>query len=48
MNPNQSCTANLPAWQRARDLISGEDAIKAAAAEYSPCLDMQTDEEYAA
>jgi hypothetical protein len=38
----------LPAWLRARDVIAGEDAVKAAAVRYLPRLDSQTDEEYAA
>ncbi len=40
--------ANLSAWSRARDVIAGEDAVKAAAVRYLPRLDSQTDEEYAA
>ncbi len=39
---------NLVAWSRARDVISGEDAIKSAGVRYLPRLDSQTDEEYAA
>ncbi len=39
---------NLVAWSRARDVISGEDAIKSAGTRYLPRLDSQTDEEYAA
>jgi hypothetical protein len=40
--------ANLIAWQRARDVIAGEDAVKAAGIRYLPRLDSQTDDEYAA
>jgi hypothetical protein len=40
--------ANLPAWLRARDVIAGEDAVKAAGEKYLPRLDSQTDDEYAA
>ena len=39
---------NLVAWSRARDVISGEDAVKSAGIRYLPRLDSQTDEEYAA
>jgi len=38
----------LPAWLRARDVIAGEDAVKAAGVKYLPRLDSQSDEEYAA
>jgi hypothetical protein len=38
--------ANLPAWLRARDVIAGEDAVKAAGIKYLPRLDAQTDDEY--
>src|SRR5689334_21999547 len=38
--------ASLPAWQRARDVLAGEDAVKAAGEKYLPRLDSQTDEEY--
>ncbi len=32
--------ASLPAWQRARDVLAGEDAVKAAGTEkYLPRLD---------
>ena len=39
---------NLVAWSRARDVISGEDAVKSAGVRYLPRLDSQTDEEFAA
>ena len=40
--------ANLDAWTRARDVLRGEDAIKAAGERYLPRLEMQSDAEYAA
>ena len=40
--------AMLPAWLRARDVLAGEDAVKAAGTKYLPRLDSQSDEEYAA
>ena len=40
--------ANLVAWQRARDVFAGEDAVKAAAEKYLPRLDCQDDTEYRA
>jgi hypothetical protein len=40
--------ANIAAWQRARDVFAGEDAIKAAGELYLPRLDCQDDTEYAA
>ncbi len=38
---------NLVAWSRARDVIAGEDAVKAAGEKYLMRLDSQSDEEYA-
>jgi hypothetical protein len=38
--------ANAAAWQRARDVFAGEDAIKAAREKYAPRLDCQDDAEY--
>jgi hypothetical protein len=38
--------ANLAAWLRARDVIAGEDAVKAAGENYLPRLDSQSDDEY--
>src|SRR6516225_6736400 len=35
-------------WSRARDVLSGEDAVKAAGERYLPRLDSQTDDEFAA
>ena len=35
-------------WSRARDVLAGEDAIKAAGEKYLPRLDSQTDDEFAA
>ncbi len=36
----------LPEWLRARDVIAGEDAVKAAGTKYLPRLDSQSEEEY--
>lgn len=38
--------ANAAAWLRARDVLAGEDAVKAAGIWYLLRLDAQTDEEY--
>jgi hypothetical protein len=38
----------FPEWQRARDVLAGEDAVKAACEKYLPRLDSQSDDEYAA
>lgn len=35
-----------PSWQRTRDVLAGEDAVKAAGEAYIPRLETQTDEEY--
>ena len=35
-------------WSRARDVLAGEDAVKAAGVTYLPRLDSQSDEEYSA
>jgi hypothetical protein len=40
--------ASAADWIRARDVIAGEDAVKAAGQRYLPRLDCQTEEEYAA
>ena len=40
--------ANIAAWQRARDVFAGEDAVKAAGEKYLPRLDCQDDTEYRA
>ena len=40
--------ANIVAWQRARDVFAGEDAVKSAAEKYLPRLDCQDDTEYRA
>ena len=40
--------ANAPAWQRARDILAGEDAIKAAGERYLLRLESQTDDEFKA
>jgi hypothetical protein len=33
-------------WSRARDVLAGEDAVKAGGEKYLPRLDSQTDEEF--
>ena len=38
--------ANLTTWLRARDVIAGEDAVKAGGTKYLPRLDSQSDNEY--
>ncbi|MEI6077028.1 MAG: DUF4055 domain-containing protein [Verrucomicrobiota bacterium] len=38
--------ANLATWLRARDVIAGEDAVKAGGTTYLPRLDSQSDNEY--
>ena len=40
--------ASAAEWLRARDVLAGEDAVKAAGERYLPRLDSQTDEEFAA
>src|SRR5437763_12611653 len=35
-------------WARARDVLSGEDAVKAAGEKYLPRLDSQSEQEYSA
>src|SRR5258706_11802851 len=40
--------AALPSWVRARDVIAGEDAIKARGESYLPRLDAQSEDEYKA
>jgi hypothetical protein len=40
--------ANAWDWSRARDVLSGEDAVKSAGEKYLPRLDSQTDEEFLA
>jgi hypothetical protein len=37
--------AALPAWIRARDLLAGEDGVKAAGVKYLPRLEAQSDDE---
>jgi hypothetical protein len=37
----------LPVWSRARDVIAGEDAVKAAGEKYLPRLKEQSDQEFA-
>ncbi|HEY9173456.1 MAG TPA: DUF4055 domain-containing protein [Verrucomicrobiae bacterium] len=38
--------ATLPAWLRARDVVAGEDAVKAAGEKYLPRLDSQSTDDY--
>lgn len=40
--------ATVPAWSRARDVLAGEDAVKAAGNKYLPQMDSQSDGEYEA
>ncbi len=40
--------AALAGWSRARDLLAGEDAVKAAGVKYLPRLEAQTEDEYQA
>src|SRR2546423_1421904 len=40
--------ANLGSWQRIRDVLAGDAAIKRGGAKYVPRLDSQTDEEFEA
>ncbi len=40
--------ASVTAWSRARDVMAGEDAVKASGVVYLPRLDSQSDDEYAA
>jgi len=40
--------AAAPDWARARDVLAGEDAVKAGGVKYLPRLDSQTDEEFGA
>ena len=47
-NPHKGNDASLPDWLRARDVLSGEDAVKAGGEKCLPRLDSQTDEEFLA
>jgi len=47
-NTHPDYDAALPTWNRARDVMAGEDAIKAAGVRYLNKLDSQTEEEYTA
>jgi hypothetical protein len=40
--------ASLPGWERARDLLAGEDAVKAAGDKYLPRLECQSEADYQA
>jgi hypothetical protein len=44
-HPEYDATAE--AWSRARDVLAGQDAVKAAGIRYLPKLETQTEEEYA-
>ncbi len=51
MNPSTThpeYELNLPRWFRARDVIAGEDAVKAAGESYLPRLKAQSDDDYTA
>src|ERR1700720_4663113 len=45
-HPDYDATAQQ--WSRARDVLPGEDAVKAAGVKYLPRLDSQSDEKYVA
>jgi hypothetical protein len=45
---NREFDASLAAWSRARDVLAGEDALKAAGTKYLPRMDSQSDPEYEA
>jgi hypothetical protein len=40
--------AVAPQWSQARDVLSGEDAVKAAGEKYLPRMECQSEEDYAA
>ena len=40
--------ASAASWSRARDVLAGEDPVKAAGERYLPRLESQSEEEYAA
>jgi hypothetical protein len=40
--------ASLVQWSRARNVLAGEDSVKAAGERYLPRLDSQSDEDYGA
>jgi hypothetical protein len=44
--PHPDFIANQPSWLRARAVIAGEDAIKAAGEQFLPRLDSQSDDDY--
>lgn len=44
--PHPAHTSAAPTWSIARDVLSGERAVKAAAERYLPRLDSQTDDDY--
>ena len=45
---NREYDASLAAWSRARDVLAGEDAVKATGTKYLPRMGSQSDEEYEA
>ena len=45
---NREYDASRAAWSRARDVLAGEDALKAAGTKYLPRMDSQSDEQYEA
>ena len=45
---NRDYDASVAEWARARDVLAGEDDVKAAGVKYLPRLDSQSEEEYAA
>jgi hypothetical protein len=47
-SPHPDYLSALPSWLRARDVLAGEDAIKADGEKYLPRIDSQSDEEYEA
>lgn len=44
--PHPAYTSTAPTWSTARDVLSGERAVKAAGERYLPRLDSQTDDDY--
>ncbi len=46
--PHPDYISSLPSWLRVRDVLAGEDAIKADGEKYLPRIDSQSDEEYEA
>ena len=46
--PHPSYESSLPSWSRIRDVLAGEDAVKAAGERYLPRVQSHSDDEYAA